>query len=85
MENRRFFLFAILGVLLFLSYQTWQKDYPKAELATAEPKKLRRELAKELRGALAPAVQTARSSINAMGHSGQDHPSPIPRRLDPRM
>jgi len=47
--------------------------------AEADPKKLRRELAKELRGALDPAVQTARSSIQAMGHTSQDHPSPALR------
>ena len=29
MENRRFFLIAIFGVLLFLTYQAWQKDHPK--------------------------------------------------------
>src|SRR5882724_3614319 len=27
MENRRFFLLAILGVIGFLLYQSWQKDY----------------------------------------------------------
>jgi YidC/Oxa1 family membrane protein insertase len=27
MENRRFFLLAILGVVLFFMYQAWQKDY----------------------------------------------------------
>ena len=28
MENRRFFLFAIFGALLFFTYQTWKKDHP---------------------------------------------------------
>ena len=28
MENRRFFLFAVFGALLFFTYQTWQKDFP---------------------------------------------------------
>ena len=42
----------------------------------AEPKKLRRELAKEMRGALQPAVQEARSSINALAHTSQANPSP---------
>ncbi|MES2885928.1 MAG: membrane protein insertase YidC, partial [Pseudomonadota bacterium] len=28
MENRRFFLIAVFGALLFFTYQTWQKDYP---------------------------------------------------------
>ena len=28
MENRRFFLFAVFGALLFFTYQTWKKDYP---------------------------------------------------------
>ena len=28
MENRRFFLIAIFGALLFFTYQTWQKDHP---------------------------------------------------------
>jgi YidC/Oxa1 family membrane protein insertase len=29
MENRRFFLIAIFAALLFFTYQTWQKDFPK--------------------------------------------------------
>jgi len=35
MENRRFFLIAIFGVLLFLTYQAWQKDHPKTPVARA--------------------------------------------------
>jgi len=35
MENRRFFLIAIFGVLLFLTYQAWQKDHPKTPVVTA--------------------------------------------------
>ena len=34
MENRRFFLIAIFGVLLFLTYQAWQKDHPKSLVAS---------------------------------------------------
>lgn len=45
----------------------------------ADPKRLRRELAKEMRQALQPAVQTARSSSNAMGHDSRAHPSPALR------
>ena len=30
MENRRFFLFAVFGALLFFTYQTWKKDFPAA-------------------------------------------------------
>ncbi len=30
MENRRFFLFAVFGALLFFTYQTWKKDQPVA-------------------------------------------------------
>ena len=30
LENRRFFLYAIFGVILFLTYQAWQKDHPRA-------------------------------------------------------
>lgn len=30
MENRRFFLIAVFGALLFFTYQTWQKDFPAA-------------------------------------------------------
>lgn len=28
MENRRFFLIAVFGALLFFTYQTWKKDHP---------------------------------------------------------
>lgn len=35
MENRRFFLIAIFGALLFFTYQTWQKDHP-TNLATPQ-------------------------------------------------
>lgn len=37
MENRRFFLIAIFGVLLFLTYQAWQKDHPKAVAPAGTP------------------------------------------------
>ena len=41
MESRRFFLIAIFGVLLFFTYQAWQKDHPVAPktvaAATATP------------------------------------------------
>lgn len=40
MENRRFFLFAILGVLLFVAFQTWKQDHPALvapEATTASP------------------------------------------------
>lgn len=30
MENRRFFLFALIGVLLFFIYQAWEEDYAAA-------------------------------------------------------
>lgn len=30
MENRRFILIALVGVVLFFMYQAWQKDYPPA-------------------------------------------------------
>ncbi|MDO9452641.1 MAG: membrane protein insertase YidC [Stagnimonas sp.] len=33
MENRRFFLFAVFGALLFFTYQTWKKDYPASLIA----------------------------------------------------
>lgn len=33
MENRRFFLFAVFGALLFFTYQTWKKDYPASLMA----------------------------------------------------
>jgi len=43
----------------------------------AEPKKLRRELAKELRGALTPAVGKAKSAISGgLTHTSQANPSP---------
>ena len=35
MENRRFFLFAIFGALLFFTYQTWKKDHPETVLPPA--------------------------------------------------
>ncbi|SFF25277.1 protein translocase subunit yidC [Fontimonas thermophila] len=31
MENRRFILLALIGVVLFFLYQAWQKDYPPAQ------------------------------------------------------
>lgn len=37
MENRRFFLIAIFGVLLFLTYQAWQKDHPKPVASATAP------------------------------------------------
>ena len=38
MENRRFILFAFLGVVLFFLYQAWQKDYgPQPGAAPAAP------------------------------------------------
>ena len=40
MENRRFFLLAALGVILFFLYQTWQKDYAQGSpppVASAQP------------------------------------------------
>ncbi|MEQ1439211.1 membrane protein insertase YidC [Fontimonas sp. SYSU GA230001] len=39
MENRRFILIALLGVVLFFLYQAWEKDYatPAAPAATAAP------------------------------------------------
>ncbi|MGH8443973.1 MAG: membrane protein insertase YidC, partial [Solimonas sp.] len=42
MENRRFILIALLGVVLFFLYQAWQKDYgnppPSAPVAqSAQP------------------------------------------------
>ena len=38
MENRRFFLIAVFGALLFFTYQTWQKDFPaRAPVAAATP------------------------------------------------
>lgn len=43
----------------------------------AEPKKLRRELAKDLRGTLQPAVQKAKSNISGgLAHTSQTNPSP---------
>lgn len=36
MENRRFILIALLGVVLFFLYQAWQKDYAPAPHATAQ-------------------------------------------------
>lgn len=45
----------------------------------AEPKRLRRELAKDLRGALQPAVQQAKAGINAVGHDSRSRPSPAIR------
>lgn len=35
MENRRLILFALIGVIVYLLYQSWQKDYPP--VATALP------------------------------------------------
>ncbi len=35
MENRRFFLFAVFGALLFFTYQTWKKDNPTPPPVTA--------------------------------------------------
>jgi YidC/Oxa1 family membrane protein insertase len=36
MENRRFFLIALIGVVLFFTYQAWQQDYgPQAQPAAA--------------------------------------------------
>lgn len=46
---------------------------------SADPKRLRRELAKDLRGALQPAVQQARAGINAVGHDSRSRPSPALR------
>lgn len=45
----------------------------------ADPKKLRRELAKELRDSLKPAVVKAKGSINASGHSSRSRPTPALR------
>jgi len=35
MENRRFILIALLGVVLFFIYQAWQKDYGAKPLPQA--------------------------------------------------
>jgi YidC/Oxa1 family membrane protein insertase len=37
MENRRFILIALLGVVLFFMYQAWQKDYASPALPPSEP------------------------------------------------
>jgi YidC/Oxa1 family membrane protein insertase len=37
MENRRFILIALLGVVLFFMYQAWQKDYATPALPAATP------------------------------------------------
>ncbi len=36
MENRRFILIALLGVVLFFMYQAWQKDYAPATIAAPQ-------------------------------------------------
>lgn len=55
------------------------RDFAKVLDREAEPKKLRRQLAGELRAALAPAAAEAKSSIMAMGHSSSSHPTPALR------
>ncbi len=37
MENRRFILIALLGVVLFFMYQAWQKDYTAQPMPVASP------------------------------------------------
>ena len=37
MENRRFILIALIGVILFFIYQTWQKDHALAPVAAVMP------------------------------------------------
>lgn len=49
MENRRFFLFAVFGALLFFTYQTWKKDHPEQPVAASA----------------APAAQAAIDSLPA--------------------
>jgi hypothetical protein len=55
------------------------RDFARLLDKEAEPKKLRRQLATELRKSLTPAAAEAKSSIMAMGSSGPSHPAPALR------
>ncbi|ROH93705.1 membrane protein insertase YidC [Stagnimonas aquatica] len=60
MESRRFFLIAIFGVLLFFTYQAWQKDHPAVAktvpVASSEAPKLQED---PIQAGTAPAAVTA--------------------------
>lgn len=58
---------------------TTLRDFARLLNAEAEPKKLRRELARDLRQSLTPAVQAAKSEIQSMGHSSQARATPALR------
>lgn len=65
MENRRFILFALLGVILFFLYQAWQDDYgakPSAPTTAPEPSAA---VADDLPAASAPASSTAVDAVPA--------------------
>jgi hypothetical protein len=55
------------------------KAFAKILAKEADSKKLRRELAKELRNSLKPAVVRAKASINAAGHTSKSRPKPALR------
>jgi len=53
------------------------RDFARTLERLGDPKPLRRELAKELRGALSPAVAQAKSAISGgLTHTSQANPSP---------
>lgn len=61
MENRRFILIALLGVVLFFMYQAWQKDYatqqqPAVSQAAAQPVSLDDDLPTVPTGGTPPPV-----------------------------
>ena len=70
MENRRFFLIAIFGVLLFLTYQAWQKDHPKAPTTVAAPAPA------DVDAAVAPVLQDALPTPAAAGTPGATPEAP---------
>ncbi|HEX4870897.1 MAG TPA: membrane protein insertase YidC [Nevskiaceae bacterium] len=66
MDNRRFLLIALLGVVLFFLYQAWQKDYarPAAALAAAAS-------SEEI-----PAAQTGEVPSAVQAPGAEDTPAP---------
>jgi len=52
------------------------KQFARLLQAEADPKRLRRELAKELRGALAPAVVEAKGAVTSLPHSSSSRATP---------
>jgi len=63
MENRRFILIALLGVVLFFLYQAWQKDHPPS--SAAAPAVLRAETPAAVTDEPAPRAASSAAATDA--------------------